>query len=90
MQQFYKASNEKQDFSNLKVVKETVYLLGNEFENMEAIVAGWGRLSEQGEQADVLMEAKVLTVITRRFVYAVYNQSFFKIITLVSRNFFCI
>ena len=69
-------------------MKETVCLLGNEFENVEAIVAGWGRLSEQGEQADVLMEAKVLTVITRRFVYAVTISHFFNIITLVSRNIF--
>ncbi|XP_023346672.1 chymotrypsin-like elastase family member 2A [Eurytemora carolleeae] len=36
--------------------------LGNEFENMEAIVAGWGLTSEESDRTNVLMEVKVKTM----------------------------
>jgi len=57
---------------------------------MEAIVAGWGLTSEESDRTNVLMEVKVLTIISRRFCLCFNNQSFKKILTLVFRNNFCI
>ena len=77
------------DNANL-VIFNPVCLLGNEFENMEAIIAGWGVTSEEGDRTNVLMEAKVLTIITRRLCLCCNNQSFLKNYNSGFRNIFCI